>query len=55
MLTQDNFTKDNIERLQKMSGNDPSLLEKIVYAYVAASVRMLGEEVEEIVHEEYIL
>ena len=33
MLTQDNFTKDNIDRLQKMSGNDPSLLEKTVYAF----------------------
>lgn len=33
MLTQDNFTKENIERLQKISGNDPSLLEKTVYAF----------------------
>ena len=33
VLTQDNFTKENIERLQKISGNDPSLLEKTVYAF----------------------
>ncbi len=33
MLTQDNFTRENIERLQKLSGNDPSLLEKTVYAF----------------------
>ena len=33
MITQDNFTKENIERLQKISGNDPSLLEKTVYAF----------------------
>ncbi len=33
MLTQDNFTKENIERLQKISGNDPLLLEKTVYAF----------------------
>ena len=32
-LTQDNFTKENIERLHKISGNDPSLLEKTVYAF----------------------
>jgi hypothetical protein len=33
VLTQDNFTRENIERLQKLSGNDPSLLEKTVYAF----------------------
>lgn len=33
MLTQENFTKENIERLQKISGNDPSLLEKTIYAF----------------------
>ncbi|MBR4608525.1 MAG: nucleotidyl transferase AbiEii/AbiGii toxin family protein [Lachnospiraceae bacterium] len=33
MLTQDNYTKENIERLQRISGNDPSLLEKTVYAF----------------------
>lgn len=33
MLKQNNFTKENIERLQKISGNDPSLLEKTVYAF----------------------
>lgn len=33
MLTQDNFTRENFERLQKISGNDPSLLEKTVYAF----------------------
>ncbi len=33
MLSKDNFTKENIQRLQKMSGNDPSLLEKTVYAF----------------------
>lgn len=32
MLTQDNFTKENIDRLCLLSGNDPSLLEKTVYA-----------------------
>lgn len=33
MLTQDNFTKENIDRLCLLSGNDPSLLEKTVYAF----------------------
>lgn len=33
MLIQDNFTRENIERLRKLSGNDPSLLEKAVYAF----------------------
>ncbi len=29
MLTQDNFTKENIDRLCLLSGNDPSLLESV--------------------------
>lgn len=33
MLTQDNFTKENIDRLCLLSGNDPSLLEKTVCAF----------------------
>lgn len=33
VLAQDNFTRENIERLQKLSGNDPSLLERTVYAF----------------------
>lgn len=33
MLTRDNFTKENIGRLCAISGNDPSLLEKTVYAF----------------------
>lgn len=33
MLTKNNFTKENIERLQKESGKDPSLLEKTIYAF----------------------
>lgn len=33
MLTQENYTKENIERLYSISGNDPSLLEKTIYAF----------------------
>lgn len=33
MLTQENYTRENIERLYSVSGNDPSLLEKTVYAF----------------------
>ena len=33
MLSKGNYTRENIERLQKISGNDPSLLEKTVYAF----------------------
>lgn len=33
MLTKENYTKENIIRLQKMSGNDPSMLEKTVFAF----------------------
>lgn len=33
MLTKDNFTRENIDRLYALSGNDPSLLEKTVYAF----------------------
>lgn len=33
MLIDKNFTKENIERLRIISGNDPSLLEKAIYAF----------------------
>lgn len=33
MLTNNNFTKENIERLHSISGNDPSLIEKAIYAF----------------------
>ena len=33
MLKKDNFTKENINRLRELSGNDPSMIEKAVYAF----------------------
>lgn len=33
MLKKDNFTKENIYRLRELSGNDPSMIEKAVYAF----------------------
>ena len=33
MLAKENYTKENIQRLRDISGNDPSLLEKTVYAF----------------------
>lgn len=33
MLAPNNFTRENIERLHRLSGNDPSLLEKTIYAF----------------------
>lgn len=33
MLINKNFTKENIGRLHQLSGNDPSLLEKTIYAF----------------------
>lgn len=33
MLSKDNFTREHIEELRKVNGNDPALLERTVYAF----------------------
>lgn len=33
MLSNKNFTKENIKRINELSGNDPSLLEKTIYVF----------------------
>lgn len=33
MLLKDNFSMENVQRLQDMTGRDPNLLERVVYAF----------------------
>lgn len=33
MLTRENFSKEHIEELRLDSGNDPALLERVLYAF----------------------
>ena len=33
MLTRENYSKEHIEALQKDSGNDPALLERVLFAF----------------------
>lgn len=43
MLSKDNFTRDHIENLRRVSGNDPALLERTVYAFgLLEAIRRAG-------------
>lgn len=33
MLTRENYSKERIEAFQKDSGNDPALLERVLFAF----------------------
>lgn len=33
MLTRENYSKEHIEALQKDSGSDPALLERVLFAF----------------------
>ncbi|MBQ7433475.1 MAG: nucleotidyl transferase AbiEii/AbiGii toxin family protein [Lachnospiraceae bacterium] len=43
MLSKDNFTRDHIEDLRKVNGNDPALLERTIYAFgLLEAIRRAG-------------
>ncbi len=43
MISKDNFTKEHIEALRSQNNNDPSLLEKSVFAFgLLEAIRRVG-------------
>ena len=43
MLAKDNFSKQHIEELRRVNGNDPALLERTVYAFgLLEAIRQAG-------------